>query len=126
MDEGKERVRRQLPRVPSAKGKGKNKSKSSGNIPKHGSTTGSIGKHPHSSSSLSDKLLALSPPGSKSRDFTNYSLNTIRDGEDGEDSCVTVAVRVRPFSDRLVIKLVTEMAPKYYMLVQLACETLLP
>ncbi len=98
MEDSKERVRRQLPKVPSSsKGKSGHKSKSSGNISKH---TDMSKSRPYSASNVSEHLSSsFSPPGSKSRDFTSYSLGPV-DGEEGEDASVTVAVRVRPFSER--------------------------
>lgn len=96
MDEGKDRVKRQLPKIPSsAKGKSGRKSKSSGNISKNAGNT-----HSHSSSSVSEQTSAFSPPGGKTRDFTSYSVDVVDSMDDGEDASVTVAVRVRPFSDR--------------------------
>ena len=102
MDEGKERVKRQLPKIP---GKISRKARSSGNITKQAGSASASFKSPHSSSGTglanAVALLNFSPPGTKNRDFLGYSLVST-DGSDGENASVTVAVRVRPFSERYV------------------------
>ena len=96
MEEGKER-KRQLPQVPNGKGKSSRKARSTNNLPR--SKPGGVKHNPLSSSAITEagERLSLSPPGTKPIVFTGYSK---QDLPEGEDTCVTVAVRVRPFSQR--------------------------
>lgn len=57
---------------------------------------------PPPSSSVAEvgQLLSFSPPGSKPREFLGYTSPAAEQVTEWEDSSVTVAVRVRPFSDR--------------------------
>ena len=56
-----------------------------------------------SASSVADtnrQLLNFSPPGTKPREFLGYTSPEPEKVSEWEDSSVTVAVRVRPFSER--------------------------
>lgn len=46
------------------------------------------------------QLLNFSPPGTKPREFLGYTSPEPEQASEWEDSSVTVAVRVRPFSER--------------------------
>lgn len=98
MEGEKVRVKRQLPRVPNSKGneKSSRKTRSAGSLPS--SNKDAIKKTSHSSLLEAGERLSLSPPGTKPRVFMGYSIADST--TEGEDSSVTVAIRVRPFSER--------------------------
>ena len=98
MEGEKVRVKRQLPRVPNSKGKEKSSRKTRSDSSISSSSKDAIKKNSHSSLLEAGERLSLSPPGTKPRVFMGYSIaDSITEGE---DSSVTVAVRVRPFSER--------------------------
>ena len=101
------RVRRQLPQPPADKAKSNRKSPT---------TSASVSPEPIAAM-LDGRILVtdvsvnavpeagnrltLSPPGTKPRVFMGYTPPEVAtESPDGEDSSVTVAVRVRPLSER--------------------------
>ena len=101
------RIRRQLPQPPTDKAKNNRRSPTTSvSVSPELTATTLGGRSLVSEVSVNaveeaGSRLTLSPPGSKPRVFMGYTPPEVgTESPDGEDSSVTVAVRVRPLSER--------------------------
>lgn len=103
---GSRTVKRQLPQVPPGKKKTKkteHKSHSSATAASSSSTDQSRATKRSTvieGSQSNGWSEITSPPGSKPRTFLGYVTPFESSSQEGEDSSVMVAVRIRPFSER--------------------------